>query len=163
MGMLTLNDVLQAGVDQRVAADGTASCFTWYERFIPNTEPGLPGYIFETAITNFPVTPSDNLTSFCSYNAHVSGHIIMMNNTNKSSLNITLAPPAPANIPSPATFNGSSIERIMEASDGGEDTSSLLSFTPVIFTNCLACVAGGTGPSPRIVIRLMFTTKRGRC
>jgi hypothetical protein len=53
-GMFTSNDVLQAGVDQRVAADGAASCFAWYEWSIPNTEPGLPGYISKRRPLTFP-------------------------------------------------------------------------------------------------------------
>lgn len=147
-GMFTSNDVLQGGVDQRIAANGTASYFAWYEWFVPDSEPGLPHYIFETAIPNFPVAPGDSITCYCYYNAHVSGNIIMMNHTNKSYFNITLAPPAPANMPSPATFNGSSVEWIMEAPDGGENTSSLPRFTPVSFTDCLACVANGTQITP---------------
>jgi len=147
-GMFTSNDVLQAGIDQRVDANGNASYFPWYEWYVPNDGSGLPGYIYETVIPNFPVKPGDVIFCFCYYQGHTAGNIIMANDTNGSYFNITLAPPAAPGKSSPATFNGSSVEWIMEAPDGGEDISSLPQFTPVTFTSCLACVSDGTTITP---------------
>lgn len=147
-GMMISNDVLQAGIEQKVDGNGNASYFAWYEWYVQDDGSGLPGYIYETAIPNFPVQPGDEIFCFCYYNGHISGNIIMTNNTNNSHFSITLAPPAAPGKPSPANFNGSSIEWIMEAPDGGEDKSSLPKFTPVTFTNCSACVSGGGSVVP---------------
>ncbi len=57
------DDVLQAGVEQRVDASGNASYVAWYEWFGPNV-PGAPAYINQTNIPNFAVSPGD--TVYCS-------------------------------------------------------------------------------------------------
>jgi hypothetical protein len=147
-GMFNSNDVLQAGIDQRLDANGNATYFAWYEWYIYNSEPGLPGYIWETSISNFAVKPGDLIFCFCYYQGKTAGNIILANDTTGAYFNITLAPPAPPGKPSPANFNGSSVEWIMEAPDGGEDTSSLPKFTPVTFTHCLACVSDRTTIDP---------------
>ena len=57
------DDVLQAGVQQKVNSSGNASYVAWFEWFGPNV-PGAPPYIFQTNIPNFAVHPGD--TVFCS-------------------------------------------------------------------------------------------------
>jgi Peptidase A4 family len=148
-GMFTSSDVLQAGIDQRVDANGNASYFPWYEWYIQDdNKHDLPHYIYETSIPNFPVKPGDQIVCFCYYQGHTAGNIMMANNTNNSYIHITLAPPAAPGQPSPATFNGSSVEWIMEVPDGGENNSSLPKFTPVKFADCVACVSDGSTIKP---------------
>jgi Peptidase A4 family len=57
------DDVLQAGVEQRVDASGNTSYVAWCEWFAPHY-PNSPSYIFQTNISNFAVTPGD--TIYCS-------------------------------------------------------------------------------------------------
>jgi hypothetical protein len=98
----------------------------------------VPPYIFQTNIPNFPVNPGD--TVFCSVqytNNQTAGHIYFANDTTGEHFSLTLVPPPGA------TFNGNSIEWIMEAPDGGLPISALPSFTPVAFTGALGCGADG--------------------
>lgn len=155
------NDVLQAGIQQKESATGIPSYYAWYEWYVPSA-PGLPMYIFETPITNFPVQPGDEITCLVLYNDHIAGTISMGNNTNGAHFSMTLAPPAAPGQPSPASFNGSSVEWIMEAPDGGEDISSLPKFTPVTFTRCLACVTDGTYIGPQDCDTLNIENRAGR-
>jgi Peptidase A4 family len=95
-----------------------------------------PPYIFQTNITNFTVNPGD--TVFCSVqyiNNQTAGQIYFANDTTGEHFTVTLAPPPGA------TFDGNSLEWIMEAPDGGEPISSLPKFTPVQFTGAFGCTA----------------------
>jgi hypothetical protein len=147
-GMFISNDVFQAGIEQDVDANGNVTCIPWYEWFVPDDGSGLPAYIYETPITNFPVAPGDKIFCFCYYQDHIAGNIILANNTNGAYFNITLAPPAAPMTPSPANFNGSSAEWIVEAPSFGGNVSSLAKFTEVSFTDCLACVSGSSDIHP---------------
>jgi hypothetical protein len=57
------DDILQAGVEQRVNASGNTSYVAWCEWFAPQY-PNSPSYIFQTNISNFAVSPGD--TVYCS-------------------------------------------------------------------------------------------------
>jgi hypothetical protein len=146
-------DVLQAGITQRVSPTGIAEYYAWYEWYVHWTPgSGLPGYVFETPISNFPVKPGDEITCLVTYYQQTSGVIYIANNTNGAHFGITLAPPAAPGQPSPASFNGSSVEWIMEDPDGSKDHSSLPKFTPVTFTECVACLSDGTNIGPEMAI-----------
>jgi Peptidase A4 family len=131
-GYFISEDVLQAGVEQKVNAQGVASYYAWYEWFAP-PEAGSPSYIWETVISNMPVAPGDRMTCAVQYVATTAGSLSLANNTTGAHFSITLAPPPGA------SFNGSTYEWIMEAPDGGEPTSSLPKFTPVVFVAAIAC------------------------
>jgi Peptidase A4 family len=57
------DDILQAGMEQRVDANGNTSYVAWCEWFAPHY-PNSPSYIFQTNISNFAVSPGD--TVYCS-------------------------------------------------------------------------------------------------
>jgi hypothetical protein len=132
-------DVLQAGVQQSVDANGSVSYVAWYEWYTP-PQAGSPGYIYETAIPNFPVNPGDTVYCSVQYVANnTAGQIYFANDTTGQYFTITLAPPPGA------SFSGNCAEWIMEAPDGGEPTSSLPNFTPVTFTSAVCCGPNGAG------------------
>jgi len=131
------NDVLQAGIEQAVDQFGNASYVAWFEWFAPQ-QAGSPPYIFQTNITNFPVSPGEEVYCSVQYvNNKTAGYIYFANESTGQHFSITLAPPPGA------TFAGDSIEWIMEAPDGGEPVTALPKFTPVAFTSAIGC---GTGP-----------------
>lgn len=136
-GMFTSDDVLQAGVEQRVDFNGNARYYAWYEWYAPAL-PNSPPYIWMTIIPNFPVKPGQQVYCNVQYLDHTAGIISFANDTTGEHFSITLAPPPGA------TFNASSCEWIMEAPDGGEPISSLPRFSPVIFTGALACSPNDT-------------------
>jgi hypothetical protein len=131
------NDVLQAGIQQRVAANGQAQYIAWYEWFAPQ-QPTSPPYIFQTNIPNFPVSPGQTVTCSIQYtNNKTKGMISFGNSTTGQHFTITLAPPPGA------AFKGNCVEWIMEAPDGGEPRAALPRFTPVKFTGAVGCTADG--------------------
>ncbi|NYF78982.1 G1 family glutamic endopeptidase [Granulicella arctica] len=137
-GFFVSDDVLQAGVQQYVNANGVASYVAWYEWYAP-AEPGSPAYIYQTNIPNFPVSPGQQVYCSVQYLSNkTGGSISFANEATGQHFSITLAPPPGA------SFNGSSYEWIMEAPDGGEPYSSLPKFTPVTFTTAVACGSGTT-------------------
>ena len=69
-GTFGSDDVLQAGVQQEVDANGNAHYVAWYEWFAPS-QPDSPPYVFQTNITNFAVSPGQ--TVYCSV-MYVSNH-----------------------------------------------------------------------------------------
>jgi hypothetical protein len=149
------NDVLQAGIDQRVDASGNVSCFAWYEWFAPQTS-GSPGYIWETEITNFPVSPGQQVYCSVAYNSNnTAGTLYFANETTGQWFSITLAPPPGA------SFAGNTIEWIMEAPDGGEPISSLPSFTPVTFTGAVGCGPNGATANPEVADTLIIENASG--
>jgi len=146
-GFFFSNDVLQAGVQQKVIwipllNIGFPIYVAWYEWFAP-PQAGSPGYIYQTNIANFPVSPGDQVYCSVQYNGNTSGSISFANDNTGQHFSITLAPPPGAN------FNGQSCEWIMEAPDGGEPTSSLPRFTPVTFTSALACGPNNATTNPQ--------------
>ncbi len=137
------NDVLQAGVEQKVNAKGQASYVAWFEWFAPK-QAGSPAYIYQTNIPNFPVSPGQQV--YCSVNYvsnNTAGSVYFANEATGQHFSITLAPPPGA------TFQGNTIEWIMEAPDTGEPVSSLPKFTPVTFTAAIACSPSGVLGNPR--------------
>jgi hypothetical protein len=156
------DDVLQAGVEQRVGSNGTASYVAWYEWFAPAT-PDSPGYIYQTNISGFPVSPGDTVYCAVGYAERTLpifdagtdggqrdgeglipitfrvGTVYFANDTTGQHFTITLDPPPGA------TASGGSAEWIMEAPDGGEPTASLPRFSPVTFTSAICCGAASSG------------------
>jgi hypothetical protein len=149
------DDVLQAGVQQQVDANGNAHYVAWFEWFAPK-ESDSPPYIFQTNIPNFVVSPGQ--TVFCSVQyierfprrpapskqrrSLWAGQLVFANETTGQHFSITLAPPPNA------TFSGNCAEWIMEAPDRGEPISSLPMFTPVVFTSAVCCGPDGTLDNP---------------
>jgi hypothetical protein len=153
-GMFNSDDVLQAGIQQKVSASGVASYVAWYEWYAPKV-PTSPPYIYQINIPNFVVAPGQQIYCTVQYNGKTSGTLSLANETTGKHFSITLAPPPGA------TFNGSSYEWIMEAPDGGEPTSSLPKFTPVTFTSAVACGPGPSG-NPAIASTMNIETTSGK-
>ena len=101
------------------------------------TELPAPAYVFQTNISNFSVSPGDTVHCSVQYINGVAGQINFAKQTTGQTTTVTLVPPPGA------TFNGNSVEWIMEAPDGGEPISSLPRFTPVSFTSAFGCGADG--------------------
>ncbi|HYA17775.1 MAG TPA: G1 family glutamic endopeptidase [Bryobacteraceae bacterium] len=146
-GFFYSNDVLQAGVQQRVLLIPPFNLalpvyVAWYEWFAP-PQASSPGYIYQTNIGNFAVSPGDQVYCSVQYNGTASGSISFANENTGKHFSITLAPPPGA------SFNGQSCEWILEAPDGGEPISSLPKFTPVTFTSALACGPGNAVANPQ--------------
>jgi hypothetical protein len=81
------------------------------------------------------------------------GVITFANDTTGQCFSITLAPPTGA------SFNGSTIEWVMEAPDNGEPTSSMPKFTPIAFTSALGQGTDGkTVGDPKNGDNLVLTT-----
>jgi hypothetical protein len=162
-GYTFTNDVLQAGVQQVVDAQGNDSYVAWFEWHVPpptNLPPGTPvdskgyplawvgpggpyQYIYQTNLQGFPVGPGEQV--YCSVlyaSNNTAGHIYFANEWTGQHFQITLAPPPGAN------FSGGSIEWIMEAPDGGEPISSLPFFIPVTFTAAIGCGPNGATGNP---------------
>jgi hypothetical protein len=155
-GFFVSNDVLQAGIQQHVSAGGVATYVAWYEWFAPQ-QAGSPGYIFQTNIPNFPVSPGQQVYCSVQYiNGKTGGSISFANEATGQHFSITLAPPPGA------SANGSSCEWIMEAPDGGEPVSSLPKFTPVTFTSALACGPANATTNPQTGDLMNLTTASGK-
>jgi hypothetical protein len=130
------NDVLQAGVQQSVSSSGVTSYVAWFEWFVQGDS--SPDYVFQTNITNFPVSPGQQVYVAIQYLIpKTGGSIFFANDTTGQNFSITLAPPPGA------TFAGNSIEWILEAPDGGEPITAIPKFTPVTFTMTVACPVSG--------------------
>ena len=113
------DDVLQAGIEQRVTISGVAEYVAWYEWFAPPI-PGSPPYVYQVNIPDFPVSPDQ--TVFCAVgyvSNHTAGNIYFANFTTGRYFGITLAPPPNA------TFSGNTAEWILEAPDNGIPITSL--------------------------------------
>jgi Peptidase A4 family len=125
------NDVLQAGVTQRIFTDGTTSYYSWYEWAVNPPPPVSPGYIYETPIPTVPVSPGQTVFVQVMYTANnTAGWFFFGNESTGKHYQLTLAPPPTA------TFSGNTIEWIMECPDGGEDNGiSLPKFSPVVFND----------------------------
>ena len=155
-GFFDSNDVLQAGIEQRVNAQGQASYTAWYEWFAPQ-QPNSPGYIWQTNITNFPVSPGQQVYCSVQYtNNKTSGLINFANDATGQHFAITLAPPPGA------SFSGQSVEWIMESPDGGEPISSMPQFSPVVFTSALGCGPNNASANPATGDILNLTDATGK-
>lgn len=148
-------DVVQAGVDQSVDSAGVATYTAWYEWWIPPPEnpqgptdsEGYPlswvgpngkyKYIHQANIANFPVTAGQQVMCSILYRPDKSGvDLAFANETTGQYFQILLKPPPQA------TFNGSSVEWIMELPQNTGETSSLPAFTPVAFGEAFATSPG---------------------
>jgi len=142
-GAFISNDVLQAGIEQFVNIAGQASYVAWYEWYAP-VQPTSPPYIYQTNITNFPVSPGQQVYCSVQYiNNKTAGYIYFANEATGQHFSITLAPPPGAN------FNGDTAEWIMEAPDGGEPFTSIPKFAPVQFTSAISCGPNSTTGNPQ--------------
>jgi hypothetical protein len=132
------NDVLQAGIQQEVSANGDASYTPWYEWFAPKVN-GSPNYIYQTNIDNMEIEPGDEV--FCGiYYVAQQGEVLFGNTTRGQYFSIVLAPPPGA------SFSGNSAEWIVEAPNTGEPGTSLPRFSPVVFSTAFgSAAAGGSG------------------
>lgn len=128
------NDVIQAGIEQHVDANGTATYVAWYEWYAPIV-PNSPSYVNQVNITSLPVKPGQQMSCFITLGNGI-GHIQFGNVTTNQYVQLALAPPPGA------SANGDTAEWIMEAPDFGEPTSSLPRFTPVVFTGALGMFVG---------------------
>jgi hypothetical protein len=131
-GQGLINDVLQAGVEQDVDDSGNPNYHAWYEWFAPSAD-GSPKYRDQTKIDNFEVQPGHVIYCALQYiNNNSAGRIFLLNTTTGQHCTIDLDPPIGA------TFNGASVEWIVEATAAGDDASqqAIPVFTPVTFTEC---------------------------
>ena len=155
-GFFISNDVVQAGIQQHVSASGVATYVAWYEWYAP-IQAGSPGYVWQTNIVNFPVSPGQQVYCSVQYvNNNTAVSIYFANEATGQHFSITLAPPPGAN------FNGNSCEWIMEAPDGGEPTAALPKFTPVTFTSAVACGPNSTSANPLTGDTMNITTSGGK-
>lgn len=152
---ISSNDVLQAGIQQHVNSNGQASYVAWYEWYAP-PQPNSPGYVWQTNIPNFPVSPGQTVYCSVQYVNGKSGYISFGNEATGQHFSITLAPPPGAN------FKGNTIEWIMEAPDGGEPTSSLPKFTPVTFTSAIGCGPNNVIGNPQNADTVNVQTTNGK-
>ncbi|HEY1933544.1 MAG TPA: G1 family glutamic endopeptidase [Acetobacteraceae bacterium] len=177
-GFFNSNDVLQAGVQQKVDAHGNATYVAWYEWVVPppaSVPPGTPvdangyplawvgspngqyQYIYQANIPGFTVKPGQQVYCSAQYNAgKTAGLIYFANETTGQTFQQTLAPPPGA------SFSGQSVEWIMEAPDGGEPRSALPKFTPVTFTSALACGANNALADPSTGDTMNIETSGGK-
>ena len=130
------NDVLQAGVQQSVAGDGSTTYVAWYEWFAPKMT-GSPDYIFQTNIDNIDIQPDDEVFAGVHYQDG-QGFVMFGNVTRGRYFSIQLAAPPGA------TFNGNSVEWIVEAPNTGEPGTALPRFTEVDFTAAYGSDAAGS-------------------
>jgi hypothetical protein len=136
------DDVLQAGIEQYVSPYGVASYGAWFEWYAP-ARAGSPPYIYQTNITNFPVSAGQEIYCSVQHIGNSAGHIYFANESTRQHFSLTLAPPPGA------MFEGNSIEWIMEAPDGGEPITALPKFTPVAFTSAIGFGVSGVLGNPR--------------
>lgn len=176
-GFFYSNDVLQAGVQQRVNAQGQATYVAWFEWFVPppaSVPPGTPvdgngyplswvgsggqyQYIYQSNISGFSVSPGQQVYCSAQYNSgKTAGVIYFANETTGQTFQRTLAPPPGA------SFAGQSVEWIMEAPDGGEPKAALPKFTPVTFTSALACGANNLLGDPSTADTMNIETSGGK-
>jgi hypothetical protein len=133
------SDVLQAGIQHFVRADGEAVYRAWFEWFVPQFVPGDPDYVYPVTITNFDVRPGDEVSCNVAYVNRQYGTISFSNLRTGAWFSISLTPP------SNASFNARFIEWIFEAPGGGWSQGVVVpDFTPVVFANAFGC-GGGAG------------------
>ena len=118
------NDVLQAGIQQHIDGGGNVSYVAWYEWFAPQQK-SSPAYIFQTNITNFPVSPGQTVYCSAQY-VNGSGYLYFANDTTGQHFSITLNAPPGAN----ASGNSAEWISVRGPLTTARPTSSLPKFTP---------------------------------
>ncbi|HEX5326565.1 MAG TPA: G1 family glutamic endopeptidase [Acetobacteraceae bacterium] len=141
-GFILSSDVLQAGIEQMIDGAGHASYVAWFE-WHAAPQAGSPPYIHQTNISNFPVSPGDQISCVVELIPAAApnpalGKILLTNKTTSQDFNVLLVQPPGA------AAQGNTVEWVMEAPDGGEPTSSLPKFTPVRFTSAVATDSNNT-------------------
>jgi hypothetical protein len=147
------SDVIQAGVEQKVAAGGTATYTAWYEWIVPvpanlpqgtlvdangyplawtNPTNGTYQYIHQANIPGFKVKPGQTVMTAILLIPGRGASVTFANETTGGYFSIFLKPPPNA------SFNGTSAEWIMEAPDGGWPNTALPKFTPIVFEEAFA-------------------------
>src|SRR5262249_35417012 len=101
------NDVLQAGVEQSVDADGSTTYVAWFEWYAPEVD-GSPDYIHQTNIDNMPIHPGDEVFAGVHYQ---NGQGFVMFGNVDAGLYFSIQLDAPLG----ASFSGNSVEWIVEA------------------------------------------------
>jgi hypothetical protein len=150
------NDVLQAGVQQTVNSAGQPAYVAWYEWIVSpptNLPAGTPvdnngyplawvgnggkyQYIYQTNLPNFKVTAGQSVVASIVYLGNEKGYVSFANLTTGQHFQLSLLPPPGA------SFNGSTVEWIMEMPNFGWPNTSLVKFTPVVFTDAFATTIG---------------------
>jgi Peptidase A4 family len=150
-------DVLQVGVEQYVdRVTGNPFYVAFYEWFVPPPAT-TPAYIYQTNITNLPVSPGDEIAAFVQYMGKTAGYVYVANLTTGQHFSMTLSPPKTA------SFLGNTVEWIMEDPDGGEDSDTALAqFSPVEFHTSCACTASGAINNPQYDDTLNIETVSGQ-
>jgi Peptidase A4 family len=136
------NDLLHAGIERCVSADGVASCVAWFEWCAP-AQAASPPYVHQTNIANFPVSAGQDIFCSVQYIGNRAGYIYFANETTGQHFSVTLAPPPGA------TFSGNSAEWIVEAPQASEVCTALPRFGPVAFTSAIACSSSGALGNPK--------------
>jgi hypothetical protein len=140
-GLYGTRDGLQAGVEERLDAEGNASYGAWYEWYVPEQRDS-PLYIWHTDIPNFAVRAGDVVYCSAQYLATRAGHLIFANETTGEHFSLTLRPPPGA------SFAGEGAEWIMETPDFGEGPTLHPAVDPVQFEGAVCCGADAGSGDP---------------
>ena len=158
-------DVLQAGIEQAVAPDGTASYFAWYEWFVVNPSAAVVSqypYVKVTTIASIPVKAGDEISVVVQYvkdkgdeignprppaGPYSFGGILLVNMTTNKAVNLYLTPPPGSSL------LGETAEWIMECPVGANG-GTLPKFTPIEFNDAGACNVLDAPPAAYLGVEL---------
>jgi hypothetical protein len=157
-------DVLQAGVSQSVAANGTVNYWAWYEWVVANyaAEVNQFPYVLPIPIQSVPVKPGNEISVVVQYvkakgaeignptppaGPYSFGGVLLVNVTTNKSVNLYLPPPTGA------SFKGDSAEWIMECPYGTAG-GTLPKFSPIQFNQASACNVLDAPPGGEVGVEL---------
>jgi hypothetical protein len=141
-GSNNTQDVLQAGTGQDLTSDGSPFYYAWFEWFAPRQD-GSPDYVDEIQVTNFPVSPGDQIYCNVQYiDGNTRGRIMLLNMTTNFYFSVDLDPPPGA------AFSGNCVEWIMEVTTISQKLSSLPQFTPIEFRPAFGSNLAGQTADP---------------